>query len=65
MLSLKVRCPNVKCRVKLLIPQQLHGHRVRCAGCGEPFVVPPILPASLRMARGAGNTQTQGRKKAS
>lgn len=64
MLSMKVRCPNAKCRVTLLIPEQLHGQQVRCAGCGEPFVVPPILPASLRLPREPRASQPQGLKKA-
>jgi len=37
----KFRCPNPQCREVLLIPEKLHGVQVKCAKCGEQFLVPP------------------------
>ena len=51
MLSLRIRCPNARCRIGLLIPEQLQGQQVRCAGCGQAFLVPPIMPGGLRASR--------------
>jgi len=42
MCSIKFRCPNPKCRVVLSIPQKMRGRHVRCAGCGQEFIVPII-----------------------
>ena len=47
MLSLRLRCPNPRCGVVLSVPEQLHGQNVRCAGCGENFFVPPLMPARV------------------
>ena len=51
MRSTKFRCPNPDCRVVLSIPAQVQGQRVRCAGCGQSFVVPP---AALKTRKSAG-----------
>ncbi|RPI61530.1 MAG: hypothetical protein EHM48_05495 [Planctomycetaceae bacterium] len=50
MLSLRLRCPNPKCRVVLSIPEQLHGQHVKCAGCGTSFLVPPRMFNPIGMA---------------
>jgi len=47
----KHRCPNPKCRKVLMIPAEMQGREVRCADCGELFVVPmrfKVTPASGR-----------------
>ena len=38
--SYKHRCPNPGCRKNLVIPPNMEGKEVRCAGCKELFVVP-------------------------
>ena len=43
MRSYTVRCPNPQCRVMLVIPEEMMGLRVRCAGCSHLFVVPLLL----------------------
>ncbi len=56
MQTTKFRCPNPECRVTLSIPAQIQGQRVRCAGCGQSFVVPPT---SLK---GTGITKKRNRR---
>jgi len=51
MRSIKFRCPNPQCRVTLSIPTPMQGQRVKCAGCGESFLVPPSVPSGGRNAR--------------
>ena len=47
MRSINFQCPNPQCRVALSIPSQMQGQRVRCAGCGQSFLVPPAgLPGN-------------------
>ena len=36
----KYRCPNPRCRKNLMIPPNMQGKEVRCAGCKELFVAP-------------------------
>lgn len=36
----KYRCPNPKCRKTLMIPRDMQGKEVRCAGCKELFAAP-------------------------
>jgi len=38
--AVKVRCPNLKCRVILNVPTAMRGKHVRCATCGETLLVP-------------------------
>jgi len=52
MRSIKFRCPNPQCRVTLAIPAPMQGQRVKCAGCGQSFLVPPSVSADGRKARG-------------
>jgi hypothetical protein len=39
-MGVKYRCPNPKCREKLMIPDKMQGKEVRCARCKELFVAP-------------------------
>ena len=36
----KLRCPNLLCRVILSVPVIMRGQHVRCANCGEVLLVP-------------------------
>lgn len=51
MKQLKLRCPNHKCRLMLMIPEENYGRRVRCASCGHSFIV-PIVQTSGRSKPG-------------
>jgi len=46
MRSLKLRCPNPKCRVNLKIPHHMRSQKVRCPICGQS--VPTTSAASRR-----------------
>ena len=52
MCSIKFRCPNLRCRVVLSIPHKMRGRHVRCAGCGQEFVI-PILSLSRGDRKGS------------
>ncbi len=41
---LRIRCPNLKCRLILNVPTTMRGKRVCCATCGEPLLVPSGKP---------------------
>ena len=60
MSSLNLRCPNPKCRVTLAVPLRMQGTQVRCAGCGQSFLVPP---SGLAVSRPGQSRNTQSRVK--
>lgn len=37
---IKIRCPNLLCRVILSVPRDMRGECIRCANCGETLKVP-------------------------
>jgi len=49
--SYKHRCPNSKCRKNLVIPSNMQGKEVRCAGCKELFVAPVRFDLSEILGR--------------
>ncbi len=49
--SYKHRCPNPKCRKNLMIPSEMQGKEVRCAGCEELFVAPVRFDVADTLAR--------------
>lgn len=51
MRSHSFRCPNPDCKAVLSIPEEMMGQRVRCAGCGQSFLVPPADIAMAELLR--------------
>ncbi len=51
MRPLQLKCPNPQCRLMLMIPGEAFGQRVKCAGCGQSFVVPMIRITAPRKTR--------------
>ncbi|MDP6542379.1 MAG: hypothetical protein QGH60_00225 [Phycisphaerae bacterium] len=49
--SYKYRCPNPKCRKNLMIPSEMQGKEVRCAGCKDLFVAPVRFDVADTLAR--------------
>lgn len=47
----KFRCTNPKCRQTLSIPNTAAGMQVRCAKCGQAFLVPLTIKRLLEQAR--------------
>ena len=47
----KYRCPNPRCRKNLVIPPNMQGKEVRCAGCKELFVAPVRFDLAETLAR--------------
>ena len=47
----KYRCPNPKCRKNLVVPPNMQGKSVRCAGCKELFVAPVRFDLGETLAR--------------
>lgn len=47
--TIRLMCPNLKCRKVLAVPQSARGKTVRCGQCGANLRVPepsrPIAPA--------------------
>ncbi|MBN1766158.1 MAG: hypothetical protein JW860_12930 [Sedimentisphaerales bacterium] len=39
-MAVTIRCPNLRCRKVLLVPESTRGKRVRCAYCETLLVVP-------------------------
>ncbi len=59
MKPVKTNCPNPQCKLKLVIPEEACGQRVRCAACGHSFIVPILRPSRFR------STSTRRTRKAS
>lgn len=53
--TVKIRCPNLVCRMILTVSTSMRGKRVRCASCGETLMVPKSAagPAPARPPAGA------------
>jgi len=57
--SIRMICPNLKCRCVLSVPPQARGKTVRCRSCGMRIQVPadtgkpkPAAPAEAEAAKG-------------
>ncbi|NBC10853.1 MAG: hypothetical protein GVY24_03845 [Planctomycetes bacterium] len=57
--SIRMICPNLKCRCVLSVPPQARGKTVRCRQCGMRIQVPaengtpkPAAPAQVEAAKG-------------
>lgn len=48
MRTIRIKCPNDKCRLELVIDHSSQGQQVRCAGCGKKFLAPPAEPPKLK-----------------
>jgi LSD1 subclass zinc finger protein len=47
--SIRIMCPNLKCRRILAVPAKARGKNVRCSGCGAFVQVPngtPVKPSA-------------------
>jgi hypothetical protein len=38
--SIRIMCPNLRCRSILAVPDEARGRLVRCKGCGSNIKVP-------------------------
>ena len=41
-MSIRILCPNLKCRAILTVPETTRGKKVRCGHCGAVLMVPQI-----------------------
>ena len=39
-MAVNLKCPNLKCRKLLKVPEKSRGQRVRCSYCGSILLVP-------------------------
>jgi hypothetical protein len=56
--TIKLRCPNLLCRIILTVPAEMRGEVIRCASCNETLRVPsprpvaPVNPDAASAGRG-------------
>jgi LSD1 subclass zinc finger protein len=52
--TLRIMCPNLKCRSILVVPEAARGKNVKCSNCSTLFKIPtPATPAPAPAAAGA------------
>lgn len=47
-LTIKIRCPNLRCRTILSVPVDRRGHCVVCQECGQALLVPATKAAKAK-----------------
>ena len=50
--SIRLQCPNDKCRTVLSVSARLAGRKVRCSCCGRTFKLPNVTSRSRARRRG-------------
>ncbi|MGP1346037.1 MAG: hypothetical protein ACTS3F_05125 [Phycisphaerales bacterium] len=48
--SMRIMCPNLKCRGMLAVPMSARGRTVRCRSCGTTIRVPNADPQQKKSA---------------
>jgi LSD1 subclass zinc finger protein len=45
--TLRIMCPNLKCRSILVVPETARGKNVKCSNCATLFKIPAQPPAPV------------------